>query len=104
MQEEALRKEKGKAIEASTSQPRITRSNSFDTYSKYQFFRKLVKRTGNMELSDPHVKYASHFAFNKVVAYPGTSPDLIKILYQYGMLHAIYLPNNLDLQELKELP
>ncbi|KAI9084129.1 hypothetical protein K1719_033927 [Acacia pycnantha] len=57
-----------------------------------------------MEISDPHVKYASHFAFNKVVAYLGTSPDLIGILYQYGMLHAIYIPNNPEPTEIKELP
>ncbi|KAI9112875.1 hypothetical protein K1719_016192 [Acacia pycnantha] len=104
MQEEACRKEKGKIVEASTSIPRITRSKSFDTHSKYLYFKTLVSKTGNMEISDPHVKYASHFAFNKVVAYPGTSPDLIRILYQYGMLHAIYIPNNPEPTEIKELP
>ncbi|KAI9084407.1 hypothetical protein K1719_033597 [Acacia pycnantha] len=103
IQEKARRKEKGKIVEASTSNPRITRSNSFDTHSKYLYFKTLVSKTGNMEISDPHVKYASHFV-SKIVAYPGTSPDLIRILYQYGMLHAIYIPNNLELREIKELP
>ena len=78
-------------------------SNSVFKLSEYfTYFKKLIYNLNHFSFKTPKIKYISHYAFNKAIIHQGTPSNVVKALYQHGLIQSIY--PSASLEEIAELP
>ena len=68
----------------------------------FTYFKKLIYNLNHFSFKTPKIKYISHYAFNKAIIHQGTPSNVVKALYQHGLIQSIY--PSASLEEIAELP
>ena len=74
----------------------------FKLLEYFAYFKKLIYNLNHFTFKSPKIKYISHYAFNKAIIHQGTPSNVVKALYQHGLVQSIY--PSASLEEIAELP